>query len=78
MKKNKIIKTYKIPENILTLILGVEALVEQSDTLPIEYKKEGYAFLKKIKEMAGIVESYDNYDIVDYDYNITIKNESSK
>ena len=40
-------------------------------------KKEGYAFLKKIKEMAGIVENYDNYDIVDYDYNITIKNESS-
>lgn len=78
MKKNVIVKTYKVPENILTLILAVEALIEQSDTLPIEYKKEGYTFLKKIKTMAGIVENYDDYDIIDYDYNITIRNESNK
>ena len=74
-KKNEVvIRTYRVQENVLTLILGVEAFLEQQPPLPLEYRKEGYKFLKKIKTMAGLEEKdYSDYDIVDYDYNITFE-----
>ena len=74
-KKNEVVtRTYRVQENVLTLILGVEAFLEQQPPLPFEYRKEGYKFLKKIKTMAGLEEKdYLYYDIVDYDYNITFK-----
>lgn len=77
MGKNKsevVQRTYRVQENVLTLILGVEAFLEQQPPLPAEYRKEGYKFLKKIKTMAGLEEkAYLDYDIVDYDYNITFE-----
>ena len=74
-KKNEVvIRTYRVQENVLTLILGVEVFLEQQPPLPLEYRKEGYKFLKKIKTMAGLEEKdYSDYDIVDYDYNITFE-----
>ena len=74
-KKNEVVtRTYRVQENVLTLILGVEAFLEQQPALPFEYRKEGYKFLKKIKTMAGLEEKdYSDYDIVDYDYNITFE-----
>lgn len=67
-KRKRVTRTYRVPENILTLILGTEALLEQNVALPLEYRKEGYKFLKKIKTMAGLEEKeYQDYDIVDYD-----------
>ena len=78
-KKNEVvIRTYRVQENVLTLILGVEAFLEQQPPLPLEYRKEGYKFLKKIKTMAGLEEkNYSDYDIVDYDYNITFEKNSN-
>ena len=74
-KKEKIVtRTYRVEENVLTLILGVEAFLEQQPLLPLEYRKEGYKFLKKIKTMAGFEEvAYKDYDIIDYDYNVTFE-----
>lgn len=74
-KKNEVVtRTYRVQENVLTLILGVEAFLEQQPPLPLEYRKEGYKFLKRIKTMAGLEEKdYLDYDIVDYDYNITFE-----
>ena len=74
-KKNEVVtRTYRVQENVLTLILGVEAFLEQQPPLPLEYRKEGYKFLKKIKTMAGLEEKdYSDYDIADYDYNITFE-----
>lgn len=73
-EKEVVTRTYRVQENVLTLILGVEALLEQQPTLPLEYRKEGYEFLKKIKTFAGIEEKkYLEYDIVNYDYNITFE-----
>ena len=68
-KKNEVVtRTYRVQENVLTLILGVEAFLEQQPPLPFEYRKEGYKFLKKIKTMAGLEEKdYLDYDIVDYE-----------
>ena len=49
-KKNEVVtRTYRVQKNVLTLILGVEAFLEQQPPLPLEYRKEGYKFLKKIK-----------------------------
>ena len=74
-KKSEVVqRTYRVQENVLTLSLGVEAFLEQQPALPAEYRKEGYKFLKKIKTMAGLEEkAYLDYDIVDYDYNITFE-----
>ena len=67
-KKNEVVtRTYRVQENVLTLILGVEAFLEQQPPLPLEYRKEGYKFLKKIKTMAGLEEK--DY----FDYNITFE-----
>ena len=42
-KKNEVVtRTYRVQENVLTLILGVEAFLEQQPPLPLEYRKEGY------------------------------------
>ena len=78
-KKNEVVtRTYRVQENVLTLILGVEAFLEQQPPLPLEYRKEGYKFLKKIKTMAGLEEKdYSDYDIVDYDYNITFEKDTN-
>lgn len=73
-EKETVTRTYRVQENVLTLILGVEAFLEQQPALPFEYRKEGYKFLKNIKTMAGLEEKdYLDYDIVDYDYNITFE-----
>ena len=47
-------KTYEIPENVLALILGVEALIDTDKCLPETYMKEANIFLDKLKIMAGI------------------------
>ena len=49
-EKETVTRTYRVQENVLTLILGVEAFLEQQPALPFEYRKEGYKFLKKIKQ----------------------------
>ena len=74
-KKSEVVqRTYKVQENVLTLILGVEAFLEQQPALPLEYRKEGYKFLKKIKTMAGLEEeAYSDYDMINYDYNVTFQ-----
>lgn len=72
--KKNVTRTYRIQENVLALILGVEVLLEQEPSLPLEYRKEGYKFLKNVKKLAGLEEKeYLDYDIVDYDYNITFQ-----
>ena len=74
MKNEIITRTLRVQENVLSLILGVQTLLEQQPTLPLEYRKEGLKFLKKIQKMAGMEEkSYLDYDIVKYDYNITFE-----
>lgn len=73
-KEEVVTRTYRVQENVLTLILCVETLLEQQPPLPLEYRKEGFKFLNKIKTMSGLEEkAYLDYDIVDYDYNITFK-----
>lgn len=72
--KKNVTRTYRIQENVLALILGVEVLLEQEPSLPLECRKEGYKFLKNVKKLAGLEEKeYLDYDIVDYDYNITFQ-----
>ena len=74
-KKEVVTRTYRLEENVLALILGVQILLErQQPALPLEYRKAGYEFLKKIQKMAGIEEDgYLDYDIVKYDYNVTFE-----
>ena len=65
-KKNK--TKIEVEENVLTLYLGLKALLEQSPALPEEYLIEGYNFLTKIKELSGIDNDLKDDDLVDYKY----------
>lgn len=77
-EREHIEKSYLVPEPVLTLALGLEALLEQQ-SLPIEYRKVGYDCLKKIETMAGLREKkYDDYDIVKYEHQVNINYEKDR
>lgn len=71
-EKEHVTRSYLVPEPVLTLALGLEALLEQQ-SLPMEYRKVGYECLKKIETMAGLREKkYEDFDIMKYEHQVNI------
>ena len=58
----------KVNEDVLTLYLGLKALLQQGSKLPKEYLEEGYKYLNKIKELSGIDHDYLDDDLIEYSY----------
>ena len=79
--KKKFKTNIKVDENVLTLYLGLKALLQQSPQLPKEYLVEGYKYLNKIKELSD--NDYLDDDLIEYSYNAIyekskVKEESDK
>lgn len=66
--KKKFKTNIQVDENVLTLYLGLKALLQQSPLLPKEYLEEGYKYLNKIKELSGIDNDYLDDDLIKYTY----------
>ena len=81
--KKKFKTNIKVDENVLTLYLGLKALLQQSPQLPKEYLVEGYKYLNKIKELSDIDNDDLDDDWIEYSYNAIyekskVKEESDK
>ena len=81
--KKKFKTNIKVDENVLTLYLGLKALLQQSPQLPKEYLVEGYKYLNKIKELSDIDNDYLDDDLIEYSYSAVyekskVKEESDK
>lgn len=74
--REKVVKRYEVPEDVLTLILTVENLSENMRSLPANYKKLTRKYINDLKVLAGIEEAkYKDWAITDYKHIVEIEYE---
>lgn len=75
-EREKNIKRYEVPEDVLTLILTVESLSENMRSLPLEYRKLTRKYVNDMKELVGIEDAkYKKWAITDYKHLVEIEYE---